>query len=406
MALDPFVFEQPPGLVDPLCQLQVTIERNGQKFDMPVRNIIDWSFIQSEEYLFYRGHLTFYDTGAVMTEKFNFLGGENIMIQFGGLDDNRASVKGVIYSMEAMPRTKQGATVTLWWAHPGVFRGAQAIPLSHTGLLSDAVHQIFDELGFTQTSRGVYPTKNTGCFVNPGLRLTEFLSALQQFALAQNGYGAYVAFTTADNAFFVPREIFNSFSVYETYVNHMTSRYRTMIHAFTEQPINGVLRALGQQLRTGSAYDYRLGKVHEVEAKIDDLIRDKAFVGRFVNALRSTDGSTDEMIYSGFHELTDQEGFLRTRIERLVENASVGTMQVAGDVGLVPGTTIELAIDPGNELTDFQNLFEGGKWIVKQVKHYISPTKGFISFVSLRRNAFPDVADALTLRRAQTVVST
>lgn len=407
-----YIFQNVGRFKDNEVMARVEFTRGGSSLVIPVTQITDLSITESMSDVIWTGHVTFRDIGGLFTEKFNLVGQENVSITFGGDEDNRAEVKGIVYNVAHALKGSDFTLVDVDIVSPMGFNAAASPTVSFDGPLHDIVQQILSLM----CPRGVrslfefVPTLNTGIFTNPGFRNIDFLHWLKSFAISTKGNGNYELFNTKfGQAYFVPRDYFNGRSVSDFAKFSewaIESDVKQVIYASSFKPHLGFKRALGIERRDAVGFDYDRGKAILEEFEIGEIVKNKTFVGKYLPIPAIPTSIPMRTEYTGFRNENDVKGHVITRSEKQLDRMIQANLEVEGRVEIEPGMPIQLEMIPGNATEDQYDTYYSGKWIIEKVTHFISPIDGYVNFIDITKNAYEDVSDDLTLMKARNVNAT
>lgn len=402
----------PNAIVDSFSYLKVTIKKPNTIFQIPIDNIISFKLIESQDSIFFHGSITFADKKGVAMQQINMTGYEEIDIEFGGNEDNRSSVKGVIFDMPINDKNENDIIVTILFSHAGVVNVSKVKQGAWQGTLSSVIETVLSEdLKVTQPFIAV-TTKNKRVgdewWINPGFSYDDYLRYLKNIAISNGERAAYSLFVCRDKAYFVPRDYFNKQNIEKnvreyTETNDHTGFQRRFIMASVFNPINGWMEHAGAAYRVGTGYNYNTGTKTEEKIKIDDLISNKTFVGKYVFLPNNNFNLPAANEYTGFKGQDDLKGYVSNKVEQLVENLSTAQIQVPGDISLQPGQAIRLRIKSPNPIEDPYESFYSGKWIINAVAHIYTKDTGYVCSLEVYRNAVLDINDESQLKRTRII---
>jgi hypothetical protein len=300
-AAEQFTLQSPTNRTDLNTFLRMKFTRTKYWAEIPINRIIDWSITQSENAFFWRGHFSFYDPAGMLSENFNFTGTEDVEIEYGGNEDNRSFAKGTVYSAANTSKTNKAVVVTLWFTHPGAKTGNKAKPFSFDGLLSDAVGKLFTEMCVECGNRKTIPTINIGKYVNPGMKIVDFMRTMQQFAVSPEGLGDYLSYTTFDGAVFAPINYFNTLPVIQGFDNVFKRDYKSMIFESNFKPFDSASDVMGMAKRVGAGFDYENSTSILKEVVAEDIINAKTFVGKYTTIQKEMSDAANSIQYTRRH---------------------------------------------------------------------------------------------------------
>lgn len=390
---------------DKTTYIKVGFRRGKTTLWLPARNIIEFGMDEDMHETWWTGTLQFWDPNGQIIKGFGFTGEEEMVLGFGGDEDNRWDGGGKILTLAGYDYSQQGGIATLFFRSSSFEGAANSEQASYAGSISDIINDILKKLCLSEKIQ-VVPTLNAGEYINPGMSRTEFIEYLKRLAISRDGVSSYQAFSTKDTFYFTPRDHFNrqdsSFSF-----NEIPSRtnYRNTIIGTKITPYNGHFEhSLGISRRLGVGYNYEKGKITE-DFNVDELIRRKTFQGKYIPLARQSDNLPTTIEYTGLRNEDDVKGYVTGRAERNMERMSQLTADVPGNVALSPGKSVNFSFktdDPDNP----KESYLSGKWVVEKAVHQVSPAGGYTTRLHCSRNAVPDISDELLLKKAKKIKET
>jgi hypothetical protein len=401
--------------VDAQIYLKVMLTKSFTTIFIPITEVIKFTLVESQDDLLYHGELTFHDQRGIITQKLNLTAQEEIVIEFGGNEDNRTRVEGIVYDITMADKNKGDILVTLTYAHKAVVNVSKANSRSYSGPLHNVVIEIAQECEIN-TAVTTTPTTNSrngdDYWINPGFKYSDYLSYLKSIAVSTDSRAAYVMFCTRDKFMFVPKDFFNKKPVirpdreYTDVYNKDEISYRRNIMAHIFHPINEWLEHVGISKRYSVGSKYITHDKMFTDIDIDSVIAAKTFLGKCIFLPSKNSKMYSVYEYTGFRDQADLDGYTLNKSEIMIENLCTASIQVPGDVTLQPGDPVHLYIETPDPIDMPSENFYSGKWIINKVVHTIQPGIGYICVMDIYRNAVSDITDELLIKRASNVNDT